>query len=169
MKKVVFLFMVCCALAMSLMSCHREPELTPEGEKTIAVRKLYYKRVLGQWYYEEQSDTRYCYIAYNFMEKGKLETYEKFLTRKRIKKGDKVIYGDWEIEEDSISKGEWGLGWKEEYGDMYLYTSKKDEKGGTVSILHCLLYVGKDELVLKYFGTNNHLMLFRRGTSKPSI
>ena len=89
MKKSVFLFISCCVIAMFLTSCHREPELTPEGEKTIAVRKLYYKRVLGQWYYEEQSDTRYCYIAYNFMEKGKLETYEKFLTRKRIKKGDK--------------------------------------------------------------------------------
>lgn len=55
MKKVVFLFMTCCAMAMSLMSCHREPELTPEEEKTIAVRKVYYQRVLGQWYYEEQS------------------------------------------------------------------------------------------------------------------
>ena len=50
MKKVVFLFMVCCAIAMSLMSCHKEAELTPEQEKTIAVRKLYYERVLGQWF-----------------------------------------------------------------------------------------------------------------------
>ena len=169
MKKFVFLFMACCAMAMSLTSCHREPELTPEGEKTIAVRKLYYERVLGQWYYEEQSDTRYCYIAYNFMEKGKLETYEKFLTRKRIKKGDEVIYGDWETEEDSISKGEWDLGWKEEYGEKYLSTSKEDGKGYSVVQLHCLEYVNQNELVLKYFGTGNETMLFKRGTSKPSI
>ncbi len=169
MKKVVFLFMACCAMAMSLMSCHREPELTPEGEKTIAVRKLYYQRVLGQWYYEEQSDTRYRYIAYNFMEKGKLETYEKFLTRKRIKKGDEVIYGDWEIEEDSIIKGKWDLGWKEEYGEMYLSTSEEDGKGHSVVQLHCLEYVNQNELVLKYFGTGNESMLFKRGTSKPSI
>ena len=103
------------------------------------------------------------------MEKGKLETYEKFLTRKRIKKGDEVIYGDWEIEEDSISKGKWDLGWKEEYGEMYLSTSEEDGKGYSVVQLHCLEYVNQNELVLKYFGTGNHSMLFKRGTSKPSI
>ena len=70
MKKVVFLFMACCAMAMSLMSCHKDAELTPEQEKTIAVRKLYYERVLGQWYYEEQGETTYYYVAYNFKPKG---------------------------------------------------------------------------------------------------
>ena len=70
MKKSLFLFISCCVIAMFLTSCHKEAELTPEQEKTIAVRKLYYGQILGQWYYEEQSDTRYCYIAYNFMEKA---------------------------------------------------------------------------------------------------
>ncbi len=169
MKKVVFLFMACCAMAMSLTSCHREPELTPEGEKTIAVRKLYYERVLGQWFYEEQGETTYYYVAYNFKPKGQLETHEKVAVRKRINGGATATYSDWEVKTDTIIKGKWGLGWKEEYGEMYLSTSEEDGKGHSVVQLHCLEYVNQNELVLKYFGTGNESMLFKRGTSKPSI
>ena len=63
MKKSVFLFISCCVIAMFLTSCHKEAELTPEQEKTIAVRKLYYGQILGQWYYEEQGETTYYYVA----------------------------------------------------------------------------------------------------------
>ena len=156
MKKVVFLFMVCCAIAMSLMSCHKEAELTPEQEKTIAVRKLYYERVLGQWFYEEQGETTYYYVAYNFKPKG-------------LNGGATATYSDWEVKTDTIIKGKWDLGWKEEYGEMYLSTSEEDGKGHSVVQLHCLEYVNQNELVLKYFGTGNETMLFKRGTSKPSI
>ena len=72
MKKSVFLFISCCVIAMFLTSCHKEAELTPEQEKTIAVRKLYYGQILGQWYYEEQGETTYYYVAYNFKPKGQL-------------------------------------------------------------------------------------------------
>ena len=70
---------------MFLTSCHKEAELTPEQEKTIAVRKLYYERVLGQWFYEKQGETTYYYVAYNFKPKGQLETHEKVAVRKANK------------------------------------------------------------------------------------
>ena len=109
MKKVVFLFMVCCAIAMSLMSCHKEAELTPEQEKTIAVRKLYYERVLGQWFYEEQGETTYYYVAYNFKPKGQLETHEKVAVRKRINGGATATYSDWEVKNRYHNKRKMGF------------------------------------------------------------
>ena len=84
MKKSLFLFISCCVITMFLTSCHKEAELTPEQEKTIAVRKLYYGQILGQWYYYEQDATTYNYIAYNFKPKGMLETHKKEAVRKQI-------------------------------------------------------------------------------------
>ncbi|GAB6975622.1 hypothetical protein JCM15124A_05290 [Prevotella falsenii] len=156
-------------MAMLLTSCHKDAELTPEQEKTIAVRKLYYERVLGQWYYEEQDELSYRYVSYNFKEKGKLETHEKTASRKRIKDGEKVNYSDWEVKTDTITKGSWSLGWKEEYGEMYLSTSKEDGYGHSVVEYHGLGYVSKNELVLKYFGTGTYTMLFKRVAPIPSI
>ena len=116
MKKSVFLFISCCVIAMFLTSCHKEAELTPEQEKTIAVRKLYYGQILGQWYYYEQDATTYYYVAYNFKPKGQLETHEKVAVRKRINGGATATYSDWEVKTDTIIKGKWDLGWEEEYG-----------------------------------------------------
>ena len=154
---------------MFLTSCHKEAELTPEQEKTIAVRKLYYGQILGQWYYEEQGETTYYYVAYNFKPKGQLETHKKVAVRKRINGGATATYSDWEVKTDTIIKGKWGLGWEEEYGEMYLSTSEEDGKGHSVVQFYCLEYVNQSKLVLKYFGTGNESMLFKRGTSKPSI
>ena len=128
---------------MFLTSCHKEAELTPEQEKTIAVRKLYYERVLGQWFYEKQG--------------------------KRINGGATATYSDWEVKTDTIIKGKWDLGWKEEYGEMYLSTSEENGKGQSVVQFHGLEYVNQYEMVLKYFGSGNHSMLFKRGTSTHTI
>ena len=148
---------------MFLTSCHKEAELTPEQEKTIAVRKLYYGQILGQWYYEEQGETTYYYVAYNFKPKGQLETHEKVAVRKRINGGATATYSDWEVKTDTIIKG------KEEYGEMYLSTSEENGKGQSVVQLHGLEYVNQYEMVLKYFGPGNHSMLFKRGTSTHTI
>ena len=87
----------------------------------------------------------------------------------RINGGATATDSDGEVKTDTIIKGKWDLGWKEEYGEMYLSTSEEDGKGHSVVQLHCLEYVNQNELVLKYFGTGNETMLFKRGTSKPSI
>lgn len=154
---------------MFLTSCHKEAELTPEQEKTIAVRKLYYGQILGQWYYYEQDATTYSYIAYNFKPKGMLETHKKEAVRKQIANGATATYSDWEVKTDTIIKGKWDLGWKEEYGEMYLSTSEENGKGQSVVQLHGLEYVNQYEMVLKYFGPGNHSMLFKRGTSTHTI
>lgn len=154
---------------MFLTSCHKEAELTPEQEKTIAVRKLYYGQILGQWFYEEQDATTYNYIAYNFKPKGQLETHEKVAVRKRINGGATGTYSDWEVKTDTIIKGKWDLGWKEEYGEMYLSTSEENGEGISVVQFHGLEYVNQYEMVLKYFGPGNHSMLFKRGTSTHTI
>ena len=169
MKKSLFLFISCCVIAMFLTSCHKEAELTPEQEKTIAVRKLYYGQILGQWYYYEQDATTYNYIAYNFKPKGMLETHKKEAVRKQIANGATATYSDWEVKTDTIIKGKWDLGWKEEYGEMYLSTSEENGKGQSVVQLHGLEYVNQYEMVLKYFGPGNHSMLFKRGTSTHTI
>ena len=168
MKKSLFLFISCCVI-MFLTSCHKEAELTPEQEKTIAVRKLYYGQILGQWYYYEQDATTYNYIAYNFKPKGQLETHEKVAVRKRINGGATATYSDWEVKTDTIIKGKWDLGWKEEYGEMYLSTSEENGEGISVVQFHGLEYVNRYEMVLKYFGPGNHSMLFKRGTSTHTI
>ena len=169
MKKSLFLFISCCVITMFLTSCHKEAELTPEQEKTIAVRKLYYGQILGQWYYYEQDATTYNYIAYNFKPKGQLETHEKVAVRKRINGGATATYSDWEVKTDTIIKGKWDLGWKEEYGEMYLSTSEENGEGISVVQFHGLEYVNQYEMVLKYFGPGNHSMLFKRGTSTHTI
>lgn len=169
MKKSLFLFISCCVITMFLTSCHKEAELTPEQEKTIAVRKLYYGQILGQWFYEEQGETTYYYVAYNFKPKGQLETHEKVAVRKRINGGATATYSDWEVKTDTIIKGKWDLGWKEEYGEMYLSTSEENGKGQSVVQFHGLEYVNQYEMVLKYFGSGNHSMLFKRGTSTHTI
>ena len=169
MKKSLFLFISCCVITMFLTSCHKEAELTPEQEKTIAVRKLYYERVLGQWFYEEQGEKTYYYVAYNFKPKGQLETHEKVAVRKRINGGATATYSDWEVKTDTIIKGKWNLGWKEEYGEMYLSTSEENGEGISVVQFHGLEYVNQYEMVLKYFGSGNHSMLFKRGTSTHTI
>ena len=169
MKKSLFLFISCSVITMFLTSCHKEAELTPEQEKTIAVRKLYYGQILGQWYYEEQGETTYYYVAYNFKPKGQLETHEKVAVRKRINGGATATYSGWEVKTDTIIKGKWDLGWKEEYGEMYLSTSEENGKGQSVVQFHGLEYVNQYEMVLKYFGSGNHSMLFKRGTSTHTI
>ena len=169
MKKSLFLFISCCVITMFLTSCHKEAELTPEQEKTIAVRKLYYGQILGQWFYEEQGEKTYYYVAYNFKPKGQLETHEKVAVRKRINGGATATYSDWEVKTDTIIKGKWDLGWKEEYGEMYLSTSEENGEGISVVQFHGLEYVNQYEMVLKYFGSGNHSMLFKRGTSTHTI
>lgn len=169
MRKLLVILLALLSFTTLLTSCHGDRELSQEEEKTLAVRKLYYHKMIGEWYYEERTDRDIDYISYNCKEKGKLETYKKRLTREAITKNGKVEYGDWEVVEDETTTGEWRLGWSEAENANYFSTSIHYGNNATNVEIHYFEYVNDAELVIGYFGIGGKMFHFKRGNPGIAI
>ncbi|WP_060940742.1 hypothetical protein [Prevotella corporis] len=169
MKNLVLFCLLVSSLTLGLTACHREPEPTESYLKNEAVRKLYYEKTLGKWYFEKKTSREKYYCSFEFKEKGVYNEREILIERDSMLVNGVPTYGDWQTAIDTTFTDKWRMGWSQDFDIKYIAIYNTSPTGGAVVNHREFITVDNDNLVFANWLYGNDLTVFKRGNPGPSF
>jgi hypothetical protein len=147
--KIVFKLTFCLAIvAMTLMACDNETELTERGKKIKALQEQYYPTIIGNWLWRDSTklNDQRIELILNSDQTG--EIIKMHMYRDSVITEGQTVYSQWKTLSEKNANITWGLS-IDDNGESYFYIKEK-QKNGVENTHMPLRGISNETMLLEY-------------------